>query len=52
VVKLLTKGTIEEKIYKLQKKKRELSDAIIDAKEVFINRLTKEEVEELFRMDL
>ncbi|MFA9466100.1 MAG: SNF2 helicase associated domain-containing protein [Velocimicrobium sp.] len=51
VIKLLTKDTIEEKIYKLQKKKRELSDAIIDAKEVFINRLSKEEVEALFRMD-
>lgn len=51
VIKLLTKGTIEEKIYKLQRKKKELSDAIIDSKEVFINRLSREEVEELFRMD-
>ena len=49
VIKLLTKGTIEEKIYKLQKKKRALSDAIIQSKEVFINRLTKEELEDIFR---
>lgn len=50
VIKLLTKGTIEEKIYKLQKKKQALSDSVIDAREVFINRLTKDEIEELFAM--
>lgn len=48
VIKLLTKGTIEEKIYKLQKKKQALSDSVIDAGEVFINRLSREEIEELF----
>lgn len=48
VIKLLTKGTIEEKIYKLQKKKKELSDSVISAKEVFINRLSRKEIEELF----
>lgn len=48
VIKLLTKGTIEEKIYKLQEKKKELSDSVISAKEVFINKLSKEEIEELF----
>lgn len=48
VMKLITKGTIEEKIFKLQRKKKELSDSIISSKEVFINTLTKEELEELF----
>ncbi|MDF2541646.1 MAG: hypothetical protein K0S47_1364 [Herbinix sp.] len=48
VMKLITKGTIEEKIYKLQRKKKELSESIISSKEVFINSLTKEELEELF----
>jgi SNF2 family DNA or RNA helicase len=48
VMKLITKGTIEEKIYKLQRKKKELSDSIISSKEVFINTLTREELEELF----
>lgn len=48
VIKLLTKGTIEEKIYKLQEKKKELSDSVISAKEVFINKLSKKEIEELF----
>lgn len=48
VMKLITKGTIEEKIFKLQRKKKELSDSIISSKEVFINTLTREELEELF----
>lgn len=48
VIKLITKDTIEEKIYKLQEKKKQLSDAVIEAREVFINKLTKEEIEELF----
>lgn len=48
VIKLLTKGTIEDKIYKLQQKKKALSDAVIQSKEVFINKLTKEEIQELF----
>ena len=48
VLKLITKGTIEEKIFKLQRKKKELSDSIISSKEVFINTLSREELEELF----
>jgi len=52
VIKLITKGTIEEKIYKLQKKKKELSDSVIESKEVFINALSKEELEELFSFEV
>lgn len=48
VIKLVTKNTIEEKIYKLQERKRDLSQSVIEAREVFINKLTKEELEELF----
>ena len=51
VIKLLSKGTIEEKIFKLQEKKRELSDSIIQSKEVFINKLTKEELEDIFDVE-
>lgn len=51
VIKLLSKGTIEEKIIKLQEKKRELSDSIIQSKEVFINKLTKEELEDIFDVE-
>ena len=49
VLKLITKGTIEEKIFKLQRKKKDLSDSIISSKEVFINKLSREELEELFK---
>lgn len=48
VIKLITKGTIEEKIYKLQQKKRNLSDSVIQSQEVFINSLTREELEDIF----
>ena len=48
VIKLITKGTIEEKIYKLQLKKKNLSDSVIQSQEVFINALTKEELEDIF----
>ena len=48
VMKLITKGTIEEKIFKLQRKKKELSNSVISSKEVFINTLSREELEELF----
>ncbi|MGB8453831.1 MAG: DEAD/DEAH box helicase [Anaerocolumna sp.] len=48
VIKLITKGTIEEKIYKLQIKKKNLSDSVIQSQEVFINSMTKEELEDIF----
>ncbi len=48
VIKILTRGTIEEKIYQLQKKKKNLSDAVIQAKEVFLDHLTREELEDIF----
>lgn len=49
VMKLITKGTIEEKIYKLQEKKKDLADSVIQAGEVFLNKLTREEVDDLFK---
>ncbi len=51
VIKLITKGTIEEKIYKLQNQKKELSESVISTKEVFINSLSKEEIMALFSLD-
>ncbi len=49
VLKLLTKTSIEEKIYKLQHKKKELSDSVIGAGEVFLSHLSKEELLDIFR---
>lgn len=48
VIRLLTKGTIEEKIFKLQRQKKELSDSVIASREIFINKLSRQEIEELF----
>ena len=48
VIKLLTKGTIEEKIFRLQQKKQDLFHAVIEAGETFLNKLTEEEIKELF----
>lgn len=48
IIRLLTKGTIEEKIFRLQKKKQDLFHAVIEEGETFLNKLTKEEITELF----
>lgn len=48
VIKYVMKDSIEEKIYELQKRKKLLSDSIIEADEVFVNQLTKEELMSLF----
>jgi SNF2 family DNA or RNA helicase len=45
--KLITRDTVEEKILKLQEKKRAAIDAAIDSEEPLMNGLTTEELEEL-----
>lgn len=49
VYKLITKNSIEEKIYELQEKKAKLMDDMLSTKETFISKLTKDEIMELFR---
>lgn len=46
--KLITRGTVEEKILALQKKKKELADLIIGGDESVAKELTKEDLEFLF----
>ena len=48
VYKLITKNSIEEKIYELQQKKSELVDNMLSTKTSFINKLSKEEIMNLF----
>ena len=48
VIKLASRNTIEEKIIKLQDKKRVLADGIIQANTAILNRLSKEEILALF----
>ncbi len=48
VYKLITKNSIEEKIYELQQKKAELVDNMLSTKTSFVNKLSKEEIMDLF----
>ncbi len=48
VYKLITKNSIEEKIYKLQEKKAKLADEMLDTKTTFVSKLSREEIMELF----
>ena len=48
VYKLITKNSIEEKIYELQKKKEKLVDNMLSTQNTFINQLSKEDIMELF----
>lgn len=49
VYKLITKSSIEEKIFDLQQKKAKLIDSMLSTKETFISKLSKEEIMELFK---
>ena len=48
VYKLITKNSIEEKIYELQEKKAKLANNMLDTKATFINKLSKDEIMNLF----
>ena len=48
VYKLITKNSIEEKIYDLQKRKEELIDNMLSTDTKFINKLSKEDILGLF----
>lgn len=49
VFKLIMKGTVEEKIYELQEKKKSLIDQMIQPGENFLAKLTEEEIRALFQ---
>ena len=48
VYKLITKNSIEEKIYDLQQRKKELIDNMLSTDTKFINKLSKEDIMGLF----
>lgn len=50
VMKLITKGTIEEKINDLQQKKKAMIEAVIKPGETMISKLTEAEIKEIFEM--
>ena len=49
VYKLITSNSIEEKISKMQERKEKLSKDILSTKETFVNKLSKEEILDLFK---
>ncbi|GAA0774087.1 SNF2 helicase associated domain-containing protein [Clostridium subterminale] len=51
VIKLIAKGTIEEKIYNIQEKKKEIIEKVIDGEEhteLVLSSISEKELEELF----
>jgi SNF2 family DNA or RNA helicase len=48
VYKLITKNSIEEKIYNLQERKARLANNMLSTKETFISKLSKDEIMDLF----
>ncbi|WP_226580535.1 SNF2 helicase associated domain-containing protein [Halobacillus litoralis] len=48
VIRMISEGTIEERIYQLQQKKRDLVDQIIQPGESMLTSLTEEEIKQLF----
>ncbi len=48
VYKLITKNSIEEKIYNMQERKAKLADDMLSTKETFISKLSKDEIMDLF----
>ena len=51
VIKLIARGTIEEKIFKLQQKKREIIESVINDEtgaELFLSQMSQNEIQDLF----
>ena len=48
VYKLITKDSIEEKIFDLQQRKAELMDSVLDVQTTFVSKLSREDVLSLF----
>nr|MBK5234385.1 DEAD/DEAH box helicase [Clostridium sp.] len=51
VIKLIARGTIEEKIFKLQQKKKEISQSVINDEtgaELLLSQMSRHEIEDLF----
>ncbi len=50
VMKLITQGTIEDKIFKLQERKKELIDSVIQPGETLVSKMSEKEIRELFEL--
>ena len=52
VWRLITEGTIEEKIYELQQSKRELFDQVMQGDESTLSQLTEEDIRQIFQVGI
>lgn len=52
VIRMITEGTIEEKIFQLQQRKRQLVDQIIQPGETMLTKLSEDEIRELLEMNV
>lgn len=50
VIRLITEGTIEERIYELQQKKRELIDQVIQPGETMLSSLSEDDIREILNI--
>lgn len=50
VLKLISKGTVEEKIYELQHRKKDLIDRVVEDGEVLISAMSEEEIRKIFEI--
>jgi len=50
VIKLISKDSIEEKIFALQEKKKALIDAVIQPGESFLSKMSKKDIRMLFEI--
>lgn len=48
VIKIVTKGTIEEKVYELQQKKKYMVDSLIKSGETYVTKLSEDQLKSLF----
>jgi SNF2 family DNA or RNA helicase len=51
VYKLITKGTVEEKMLKLQERKKEIFDVIIDSNNNSLSKVTWSDIQELLSIE-
>lgn len=51
VIKLLTQGTIEEKVNALQSRKKKLIDSVIQPGETMLTKLTEQELKDIFEIN-
>lgn len=50
VMKFITQGTIEDKIFKLQERKKELIDSVIKPGETLVSKMSEKEIRDLFEL--